>query len=105
MSERPDKQQRKELLHSIRAKQRAEARAKLPMSDELMQALFDSLDAQLGRAGCDHSLRCVEAWAAENQVDVSKLLEWCRDHGGYCDCEVLANCEQQWEDAIHDVDW
>ena len=75
------------------------------MADELMQAMFDRLDAELTDAGCDHSLRFVEAWAAENEVEVNNLTEWCRENGGYCDCEVLANCKEHWQDAIHDVDW
>ena len=57
------------------------------------------------RQGCDHTLRLVEAWAAANNVDFGKLAVWCRENGGYCDCEVLANCEQQWQDAIRDVNW
>jgi hypothetical protein len=105
MSERPDKQKRKEMLHAIRAKERAEARAKLPMSDELMKSMFDMLDNDFPRVGCNHTLRLVEAWAAANQVDVNKLTAWCRDNGGFCDCEVLANCEEHWQNAVRDVNW
>jgi len=28
------------------------------------------------------------------QVDVEGTLEWCRRHGGYCDCEIIFNCEE-----------
>ncbi len=27
---------------------------------------------------------------------------WLDDNGGFCDCEVLANCEQNFDDAMHD---
>lgn len=105
MSERPGKQQRKEMLYAVRAKQRADARAKLPMSDELMRSMFDMLGAELPRVGCQHTLRLVEAWAVGNQVDPGMLVAWCRDNDGFCDCEVLANCERHWQDATHDVNW
>ena len=29
---------------------------------------------------------------------------WLRSNGGYCDCEVLANVEQHWQDANRNVD-
>ena len=105
MSERPDKQKRKEMLHALRAKERADARTKLPMPDELMKSMFDMLDLELPRVGCNHTLRLVEAWALANHVDLGKLLAWCRDNGGFCDCEVLTNCEEHWQNATHDVSW
>jgi hypothetical protein len=27
-------------------------------------------------------------------VDVEGTLTWCREHGGFCDCEIIFNCEQ-----------
>ena len=105
MSERLEKQKRKEILSAIRATERAKARAKLPMSDELMKSMFDMLDVEFPRVGCNHTLRLVEAWALANHVDVNKLIAWCRDNGGFCDCEVLANCEEHWQYAMHDVNW
>ena len=105
MSKRPDKQNRKEQIHEWRAQQRAAARAKLPLPDDQMQALFDMLDVSLPERGCQHTLSLVREWAEQRGVAFDSLAEWCHENGGHCDCEVLANCEQQWQEAKHDVDW
>jgi hypothetical protein len=51
MPDRPEKRQRKEALDRWKVQQRSLARAKLPLSDTQMQALFDMLDDQLPREG------------------------------------------------------
>ena len=105
MPDRLDEQSRREKLHEWRARQRAAARAKLPLPDDQMQALFDMLDAALPRGGCDHTLRLVRGWAYQRGVAFDDVAAWCRENGGRCDCEVLANCEERWRDANQDVNW
>jgi hypothetical protein len=102
---RPEKESRKAKLDEWRAKERAAQRAKLPVPDPQMAALFDALDVALGARGCDHTLRLVREWAARHGIAFDSLAAWCHDNGGHCDCEVLANCEQVWRDATHDVNW
>jgi hypothetical protein len=105
MPDRPDKQGRKDKLHQWRALRRAAAREKLPLSGEQMRAMFDMLDTALPGSGCDHTLRLVREWAGKRGVPFEGLAAWCHDNGGNCDCEVLANCEERWRDAGHDVNW
>lgn len=69
-----------------------------------MQALFDMLDNELPKQGCDHSLRLTEGWLTSQNIPTDPVLAWLRDNSGYCDCEALANSEQAWRDAIADVD-
>ena len=57
MAKNPDKRHRKEKLDQWKARQQAAARAKLPLHDEQMQALFDILGATIPHQGCDHTLR------------------------------------------------
>lgn len=105
MPERPDKKCRNEALSRWKADQRAAARARLPISNAELQALFDSLSFELPTAGCDHTLRICQKWLNMNNVTVEPVLEWLHDNGGHCDCEALANAEPAWKDAIYDVDW
>ena len=105
MPNQPDRQSRKNKLHEWRARQRAAARAKLPLPDAQMQALFDMLDAALPERGCDHTLRLVRQWTDRHGFPFDAVAAWCRENAGYCDCEVLSNCEERWRDATHDVDW
>jgi hypothetical protein len=105
MSDRLEEQSRKDMLQKVRAQQRAAARAKLPLPEDQMQAMFDMLDRALPDHGCDHTLRFVRRWAEERGLSFEPLAAWCRENGGSCDCEVLANSEQNWQDAKHDVSW
>jgi hypothetical protein len=104
----PDRQnnrRRKEALSQWKADQRAAARAKLPLPDDQMKSLFDMLDVEFPRQGCDHTLRLTRAWLAANGLPVEPVVAWLEANGGYCDCTALANSEQAWRDAIHDVNW
>jgi hypothetical protein len=105
MTNRRDKRSRKEALDRWKAQQRAAARAKLPLPDPQMRSLFDMLDAELPRRGCDHTLRLVREWCAQHGVTAEPVEAWLHDNGGNCDCEALANSEQAWRDATHDFDW
>ncbi len=33
-------------------------------------------------------------------LDVERIVSWLRKHGGYCDCEVLANVEDKFGEII-----
>jgi hypothetical protein len=35
-------------------------------------------------------------------VEVDRVLGWLDNNGGFWDCEVLASCEQAWEEAIRE---
>ena len=58
------------------------------------------LKEQLSDGDCDHTLRHTEAFLAERGLDAAAVVPWLRDSGGYCDCEVLANVEDQWADWL-----
>lgn len=89
MSSKDPEQRRK--LKEWKAAQRAQAEADLPAPKETPLALFDELDKRLSAAPCDHSLRFTLAWADRVGIDPTVIANWTRDHGGYCDCEVLGN--------------
>lgn len=105
MADHKDKRSRKEALDKWKSDQRAAARAKLPLSNDQMQALFDMLDVELPRQGCDHTLRLTRAWLVTKELPHESVVAWLHENGGFCDCEALANAEQAWQEAIHDVNW
>ena len=102
MAYRPDKENRKAAITAWKAQQRAAARAKLPMSVERMQSLFNFLDTELPRFGCDHTLRLVRGWCDQQGVPFGPVDAWLLDNGGCCDCEALANAEQAFQEAIRE---
>lgn len=99
MAERPGKQDRKAMLRQVRDRQRAEARAAFPLSDEQFAAMFHWLDEQLPRQACDHSRRLTQTFLEDRRLAIEPVFAWLDEHGGYCDCEVLANVEQHWQEC------
>lgn len=77
--------------------QKLAARAALPMPEPLLESLFESVDASVQDAGCDHTLHFTKQWIAEHGQVESSVLTWLKSHGGFCDCEVLANAAGHWD--------
>lgn len=77
--------------------QRKLAQDAFPVSDALLESLFQAVDAQVENSGCDHTLRFTRAWIAENKQPEVEILSWLREHSGLCDCEVLSNSADHWE--------
>lgn len=90
----------KERLRAWKMQQREAARARLPLGNAEMKALFDQLDASLPTKGCDHTRRFTDAWLMKRGHSLDQVHTWLNNNGGYCDCEVLANCEGAWLEAI-----
>ena len=34
-----------------------------------------------------------------SEAETDSLLDWCNDHGGYCDCEIAANTFMHWHES------
>jgi len=100
MSNRESRESRKHALKRWKDSQRAEARAKIPLPNEELQALFDMLDHDLPHKGCDHTRRLSQAFLRQRGHDVAFVFAWLDENGGFCDCEVLANTEQYWRDSL-----
>jgi hypothetical protein len=69
------------------------------LSEENVQKLFAYLEEQLDACGCDHTLRSTEQWLKDNisaELHENVIAE-INDMGGYCDCEVLLNCYEDYD--------
>jgi hypothetical protein len=55
------------------------------------QPLWDDFIEKLSNKSCNHDLSSSIAILSQMDFDVDDSLEYFRDHGGYCDCEVLLN--------------
>lgn len=80
-----------------KAQQRQLAQAAFPMSSALLQALFEAVQAQVDENGCDHTLRFSSQWIAQHHQPQEQIVGWLKQHGGWCDCEVVANALDHWE--------
>ena len=93
-----EKRKRKEARKILTQKELDDFRASLPMEEKSFSVLFDYLEKALQECPCDHSLRHTTHFLTENKVcDIEKVTSWLTSHGGYCDCEVLCNVEEQFD--------
>ena len=97
-----EKQKRKEARKVLAQKELDSFRASLPMEEKCFVALFHFLDKDLQKYPCDHTLRHTTLFLTENKAsDIEKVITWLTSHGGYCDCEVLNNVEEQFDYLGH----
>jgi len=98
MPSKSESDRRKAIAKDIAQRERASAEARMPISKAHLAALFDHLDVSLG-SGCDHTLRITRAYLQEHSLPEGAIVLWLGEYGGFCDCEVLANVEDQWGSA------
>ena len=98
MPSKEEKDRRKLLLQQVKQEKRERGRAQLPLDNKTMRELFDYVDAQLSDMECDNNLTHTRAFLSAAKLPQDKTILWLQDHGGYCDCEVLANVEDEWDD-------
>jgi hypothetical protein len=92
-----DKQHRKAVVKRWMQAERANTLATMPITLEKLHQLLDYLDANL--KSCDHTTKLTAVFLQVEYLDRNKVLSWLAEHGGYCDCEVLANLTD-FDDAL-----
>lgn len=87
----------------LQTQQRASARAAFPLANANLEVMFDAVDDRLSLEPCDDTLRLTESWLASNGHAVAAVVDWLHDNGGYCNCEVVANVRDHWEQVSDDI--
>ena len=80
-------QERKKLIDSI------------PMPQQDLRDLFDYLDRE-ETPPCDHTYKTTLEFLQKRSLDPARIVPWLQQHGGHCDCEVLANVESEFGDIL-----
>lgn len=65
------------------------------MKETAFLPLFDFLDNELEQTECAGDLSLLEKYCVKGNLDFVSLKEWFKKYGGFCDCEILANVEEQ----------
>ena len=89
-----EKKRRRSILQNLKASERTQFLSSLPASESDIKALFDYLDENLGN--CDDTLRQTTEFIREKKLPENEVISWLNENGGFCDCEVLANVEDNW---------
>lgn len=64
------------------------------LSNECLLELLDYIDRQMAFRNCKGNLSItIEFLHKIGCKDIDGTVSWLKEHGGYCDCEVLANID------------
>jgi hypothetical protein len=103
MTNKTEKQRRREIVRGIHDKEHADAEARMPISKTDLRDLFVLLESTLfeRRGGkiwchCDHTLRRSREFLQSRSLPEDTIAEWFGEYGGFCDCEVAANVTDYW---------
>lgn len=98
MPDKSEKERRKQIMDDLKQNADQEFESSLPMSRDNFKKLFDHLDTYLNDKGCDDTNSMTKTFLVQSKIEkVEEVLQWLAEKGGYCDCEVLANVEEQFE--------
>jgi hypothetical protein len=89
----------KEEKNALKKARKAAQSKNYILTEENVQKLFEYLEEQLDNSCCDHTLHHTEQWLKENisQEMIESVIAEITDMGGYCDCEVLLNCYEDYD--------
>jgi hypothetical protein len=91
---------KKTRLKAWKKAEKEKAKSALPGPIEEMRALFDHLDRWLGEQPCDHTRQATDDYLRQHDLAQEAYLAWFDTHGGFCDCEILANCEERLDETL-----
>ncbi len=102
------KADRKAILRELKRKEEEAAFAAKPIANDDLKALFDHLEVELAGENegkqvvmCDHTLSKSRAFLEGRGIkNIEEICEWFSEYGGFCDCEVIYNVTDDWEDRI-----
>ena len=93
-----EKEKKKKLLAEYKQQQKKEFEASLPIPREIFLDLFDFLDQELESLTCPADFTLTISFLKGRDLEVEMILEFLEANGAYCDCEVLYNVADLFED-------
>ncbi len=101
MPDKDETERRRNIKRQLREKANLEFERSLPVSREIFKNIFDFIDMYLSENECDDTLKLTREFLEENQItNTDEVVGWLQNNGGYCDCEVLYNVEEKFENTI-----
>jgi hypothetical protein len=99
MPDKNETERRKQIARELKLSAREDFENSLPMNRENFKCLFNYLDEQLTDNSCDDTLKLSVTFLQSLKIEnIEEIAEWLEENGGYCDCEVLANVEEKFDD-------
>ncbi len=88
-----ERARRRRLRDAYKHAERTARAVLMPLDRDALAALVTFVDIHVAAEGCDHTWRFTEQWATEHNMSWDRLEEGLDEFGGYCDCEVVMNCD------------
>lgn len=86
---------KKAMKKAFKEKAMNDFKESLPIKDIEFLPLFEFLENELDENDCSGDFALLEKYCKEKKIDFSTLSAWLREHGGFCDCEILGNIEER----------
>jgi hypothetical protein len=96
--DKDERLRRRTIRHQLKEKERTQFIVSLPVAKSAVRELFEYLDRS--DDPCDNTLSQTLGFLKERGIPEEKVVPWLEEHGGYCDCEVLANVEDVWNQMV-----
>ena len=93
-----NKEKKKKLLAEYKQQQKKEFEASLPIPRETFLDLFNSLDQELESLTCPADFTLTRSFLKGRDLKVEVILGFLEANGAYCDCEVLFNVAERFEE-------
>ncbi len=97
MKSKEEKLRQQQLKKEFERKEEQAFISGLPMDVNNFRELFGALNEYLENEPCDHHLTFTEQFPDKRQLPLKEVILWLKEHGGFCDCEVLFNEEEKFE--------
>jgi hypothetical protein len=95
-----EKAKRQAIKQALRQAKHQRFRSTLPLSPDVLRAMFNFVYQRLAESECDNTLKHAVNFLSEHQVEAGSVVSWLENLGGYCDCEVLANVEERFVEVF-----
>ena len=93
-----DKSEKKRLKKEFQNNEKTSFESSLPMPRQMFKKLFNYLDKQSGKRECGHDLSMTKEFLKKNNIPEKPVVDWLEENGGFCDCEVIFNVEELFEE-------
>jgi hypothetical protein len=90
---------KEELKKAWKEQERQKLIASIPMPQQDLRDLFDYLDRE-NPPPCNHTLHETIEFLKKRGLDPERIVPWLREHGGYCDCEVIFNVDDKFGEIV-----
>ena len=93
-----NKVDKKKLMDEYKMMQEKEFESSLPMERKLFYELFDFLNDKSETTECKHDFSLTKEFLKGKNIDAKMVLSFLEENGAGCDCEVIFNVEEKFEE-------